>query len=405
MTDERVILHVDMDAFFAAIEQRDNPEYRGRPVVVGADPKEGEGRGVVSTCSYEAREYGIHSAQPISEAYRRCPDAVFLPVRMEAYREASENIRAIFREFTPVVEPLSIDEAYLEVTGSLRLFGGKRQLAEELQGRIRNRTGLTASLGVAPNKLVAKIASDLEKPEGLVIVEPEEVTDFLHPMPVGRLWGVGPKSEKALKKLGVHTIGDLARRDPKELEARFGKHGRAIWKLARGRDERPVQPETETKSIGHEHTFEKDTDDPELLASTLMRLAEKVAYRLRRKRMRGHTVTTKLRFEDFTTLTRACTLDRPTDAAPEIYGVAGGNLERIEMRGRRVRLIGVTVSSLTEAGMRQSSLFESAGDEDAAGEKERLLNRAIDTIRARFGHGAIRRGTSLLGRSEGESEG
>ena len=404
MADERVIVHVDMDAFFAAIEQRDNPGYRGKPVVVGADPKGGQGRGVVSTCSYEAREYGIHSAQPISEAYRRCPHAVFLPVRMEAYRQASEQIREIFREFTPVIEPLSIDEAFLDVSGSLRLFGGKRKLAEELQRRIEERTDLTASLGVAPNKLVAKIASDLEKPEGLVIVEPGEVTDFLHPMPVGRLWGVGPKSKEALAKLGIHTIGDLAGRDPDEIEARFGKHGRDMWNLARGRDARPVQPETETKSVGHEHTFETDTDDPELLASTLMRLAEKVAYRLRRNRLRGRTVTTKLRFEDFTTLTRASTLNRPTDSAPEIYGVAGSKLERIDMRGRKIRLIGVSVSSLKEAGMRQSSLFRAGGEDDSGEDRERLLHRAVDMIRARFGHGAIRRGTSLLGGSDTDAD-
>ena len=397
MTGQRVVVHVDMDAFFAAIEQRDHPEYRGRPVVVGADPEGGEGRGVVSTCSYEAREYGIHSAQPISEAYRRCPDAVFLPVRMDAYRQESRAIREIFSEFTPVIEPLSIDEAYLDITGSLRLFGGKKQLARQLQHRIEERTGLTASLGVAPNKLVAKIASDLEKPEGLVIVEPGEVADFLRPMPVSRLWGVGPKSRRKLEKLGIHTIGDLAARDPEVLEARFGAHGREMWRRAQGRDDRPVQPESETKSVGHEHTFESDTADPELLASTLMRLSEKVAQRLRADRLRGRTVTTKLRFEDFTTLTRASTLDRHTDSAPEIYGVASRNLERVNMRRRKVRLIGVTVSGLKESDLRQSSLFGSSAGGESGGSRQRLLHRAIDLIRARFGHGAIRRGTSLLG--------
>ena len=403
MADERVIIHVDMDAFFAAVEQRDHPEYRGKPVVVGADPKGGRGRGVVSTCSYEAREYGIHSAMPISEAYRRCPHAVFLPVRMSAYREVSQQIREIFREFTPVIEPLSIDEAFLDVTGSLRLFGGKRKLARELQDRIKERTGLTASLGVAPNKLVAKIASDLEKPQGLVIVDPGEVREFLRPMPVGRLWGVGPKTEEALEKLNIQTIGDLADRDPKELEMRFGKHGREMWRRANGRDDRPVKTNEEVKSVGHEHTFETDTADPSLLASTLMKLSEKVAHRLRKGGLQGRTVTTKLRFEDFTTLTRATTLDKHTDNAPEIYAVASRNLDRIDMAGRRVRLIGVTVSGLHRGEIRQTSLFEPREEEDTGREKKRLLGQVIDLIRGRFGRGAIKRGTSLLG--EGQEKG
>lgn len=395
MSGERIIMHVDMDAFFAAIEQRDNPEYRGKPVVVGADPRGGEGRGVVSTCSYEARPYGIHSAQPISEAYRRCPDATFLPVRMGTYEHESEEIRAILRDFTPDIEPISIDEAFLDVTGCLRLFGGKRALARKIQKRIEDERDLTASIGVAPNKLIAKIASDMDKPEGLVVVEPDEVESFLHPLPVGRLWGVGEKTEDVLARLGVKTVGDLAGFDRRELARRFGKHGEHMWALAHGWDDRPVKPREEAKSVGREHTFEEDTRDAELIASTLMGLCEDVARRLRKAGQRGVTVTTKIRFEDFTTLTRATTLARPVDDAVDIHGAACANLERTKLKGRKVRLIGVSVSGLKRAELRQKPLFGADRTEDEEHARKRALGKAIDQIKDRFGDDALQRGASF----------
>ncbi len=396
----RVIVHVDMDAFFAAIEQRDNPELRGKPVVVGADPKGGRGRGVVSTCSYEARSYGIHSAQPISQAYRLCPQAVYLPVRGERYEEVSRDVRQILSEFTPVIEPVSIDEAFLDVSGTVHLFGGKRALAEKLQARIEEQTGLTASLGVAPNKMVAKIASDMRKPRGLVIVEPDEVESFLRPLPVGKLWGVGEKTERALKALGIRTIGDLADADRDGLARRFGKYGPELWELAHGRDERPVETSEEVKSVGNEHTFEQDTADPELIASTLMRLCEKVAQRLREGGWRGRTVTTKVRLADFTTLSRARTLERHMDSVPEIFEVACANLERADVGGQKVRLVGVTVSGLQAGAPRQTRLFDRARDGTDRGDKWRRLGPAIDRIRERFGDDALRHGTSLQRRKK-----
>ena len=273
MSRERVIIHVDMDAFFAAVEQRDKPALRGKAVVVGADPKEGRGRGVVSTCSYEARESGVHSAQPISEAWRRCPHAVFLPVRMGAYVEASRAIRGIFEEFTPEVEPVSIDEAFLDVTRSLHLFGDKRLLAETLQARIEQSTQLAASLGVAPCKLVAKIASDLEKPRGLVVVEPGQIESFLSPLPVGKLWGVGSKTRQRLDGLGIHTIGQLAARDQEELKGLFGKaSGEHLWKLAHGQDDRPVEAADETMSVSQELTFALEISYRRQLLPTLLEL-------------------------------------------------------------------------------------------------------------------------------------
>jgi nucleotidyltransferase/DNA polymerase involved in DNA repair len=393
MPPERAIIHVDMDAFFAAIEQRDRPELRAQPVIIGADPQGGRGRGVVSTCSYEAREFGVHSAQPISEAWRRCPHGIYLPVRMEAYVAESRRIRAIFEEFTPQVEPVSIDEAFLDVSGCTHLFGGKRALAERLQARIEEATQLTASLGVAPNKMVAKIASDLEKPRGLVMVEPGEVQAFLRPLPVGRLWGVGPKTQQALARLGVRTIGDLAERDPDDLRERFGKAGAELSDLAHGRDDRPVQPGGEAKSVGHEHTFEHDIADPRRLLATLSDLCEKTAHRLRRAGLRGRTVTTKIRFADFTTLTRATTLPRPIDAARPLYEAAAENLQRVKPQGRRVRLIGVSISRFEPPEERQLSLFEE--DVPTDDERDERVQEVVDAIKNRFGHRAVRQARSL----------
>jgi len=393
MAAERVIVHVDMDAFFAAIEERDHPEYRGQPIVVGADPKGGKGRGVVSTCSYAAREFGIHSAQPISEAWRRCPHAVFVRPRMEPYAAASRQIRKVFGEFTPDVEPISIDEAFLDVTASLHLFGTKHKFGERMHRRILEETQLTCSLGIAPCKLVAKIASDLEKPRGLVIVEPGQVEAFLRPLPVGSLWGVGKRTRVALDALGIATIGELADFDRAELTRRFGKHGEALWSLAHGIDDRAVEPADDAKSVGNQHTFATDTADPRLVASTLMELSEKVAYRLRHHGLRGRTVTTKIRFADFTTLTRATTLARPIDDTPTIYRVASQNLERVRMKGKKVRLLGVTVSGF-DTKARQLDLFDQPPDRERD-EKQRLLTDAIDSIKSRFGHGALRQGTTL----------
>ena len=394
MSAERTIIHVDMDAFFAAVEQRDHPELRGVPVVVGADPKEGKGRGVVSTCSYEARKFGIHSAQPIREAYRRCPAAVFLPVRMDAYAEASRQIRGIFEEFTPDVEPVSIDEAFLDVSGSLHLFGGKRRLAERLRSRIEEQTRLTASVGVAPNKFLAKIASDLEKPRGLVVVEPDEVEAFLAPLPVGRLWGVGKKTQGRLSSLGIHTIGELAALDENSLKRLFGEaSGEHLCKLAHGEDDRPVETPDEAKSISHEHTFARDITDRGHLLATLMELCEKVAHRVRQAGLHGRTVTTKIRFEDFTTFTRATTEAEPPGTAARIYQIAAANLDRVDMAGRKVRLIGVALSKFEEPGPRQLGLFDDP--DEAALRRERRLGETITDIKTRFGQGALHQGTTL----------
>ncbi|MFQ5694300.1 MAG: DNA polymerase IV, partial [Nitrospinota bacterium] len=318
----RQILHVDLDAFYASVEQRDDPRLRGRPVIVGADPKGGKGRGVVAACSYEARRYGLHSAMPIGRAFRKCPHGVYLPVRMERYAEVSREIRGIFDAYTERVEAISIDEAFLDVTESRSLFGEAREIALALKARIRDEQRLTASVGIATNKLIAKIASDLEKPDGLVEVRPGEELDFLAPLPISRLWGVGRKTEPRLRALGVRTIGDLRGLPLRTLRERFGLLGEHLHNLAFGRDDREVVPESAPKSIGNETTFSEDVSDPERLRKTLLALSEEVGARLRAEGCRGRTVTLKFRYEDFTTHTRSHTRKEVTDVDAEVFETA-----------------------------------------------------------------------------------
>jgi DNA polymerase-4 len=381
----RVVLHVDMDAFYASVEQRDRPELRGRPVVVGADPR---GRGVVSAASYEARRFGIHSAMPIGRAYRLCPIAAFLPVDMDKYARESERIMAILADFTPLVEPLSLDEAFLDVTGSRALHGEGVEIARRIKARILAEVGLTASAGVAPNKFVAKIASDLEKPDGLVEVRPGHEAAFLRDLPLRRLWGVGPSAERELGALGALTIGDLARLPRTRLEARLGASGGHLWELAQGIDERPVVPWHDPKSIGAEETFGQDTRDVGRLRATLLAQADRVAAELRAAGLRGRIVTLKLRFADFRTLTRRGPGDAPTVDGGEIFRRVWAAFSKIP-RPQPVRLIGLSVSGLAGAGdPHQLPLFSQPGRAERVG-------RVTDEVRTRFGPKALMRGSLL----------
>ncbi|MGH9462127.1 MAG: DNA polymerase IV [Vicinamibacteria bacterium] len=386
----RTILHLDMDAFYTSVEQRDHPEYQGKPVVVGADPRGGRGRGVVAAASYEARAFGLHSAMPIGRAYRLCPQAVYLRGDMKKYGEVSRRIMAILKDFTELVEPISIDEAFLDVTGSLKLYGIGREIAMEIKKRIRARERLNASIGIAPNKFLAKIASDLEKPDGLVEVTPGQEEVFLSGLPVERLWGVGPRTAEELHKLGIYKIRDIARLSPAELGERFGKHGQQLHRLARGLDERPVAPEHEWKSLGQETTFEQDTDDPGQIRRTLLSLAEAVARRLRAQDFLAGTVTLKFRDEDFVTETRSLTLPDPTDDAEEIFRTVLRLLNRLKSRDHKVRLLGVYASRLqdTHTAPRQLRLFH-------PDEKKRQLNASLDSIHERFGDEGMRRASLL----------
>jgi DNA polymerase-4 len=375
----RSILHVDMDAFYASVEQRDRPELRGRPVIVGADPS---GRGVVSAASYEARRFGVHSAMPIGQAARRCPEGVFLPVDMGKYARVSREVMAILAAFTPLLEPVSIDEAFMDVTGTEGLHGDGPTVARAIKSRISAALGLTASVGVAPSKFVAKVASDLRKPDGLVVVAPGTEAAFLAPLPVSRLWGVGRVTAAGLEAMGLTTIGQLAVVPAEYLEARFGPSGRSLRELAHGRDERPVEPFAPPKSMGAEETFGRDHRDTDLLAATLREQAERVARELRAEGFAGRCVTLKLRFADFSTLTRRHT-DDPTQDGLAIYRRATALLERIPLR-QPVRLIGLSVSSLGPAASGQLSLLE-----PGAQRRERLA-RAMDRVTARFGEDSIR---------------
>ena len=382
----RTILHVDLDAFFAAVEQRDRPELRGRPVIVGGGGGE-DARGVVSAASYEARVFGVHSAMSLREAYRRCPDGVFLPVDGRRYQLASRDVMAILRRFTPQVEPISIDEAFLDVTGSVALFGDGPAIARQIKHDVRAEVGLTASVGVASTKLVAKIASDLRKPDGLVVVAPGDEAAFLAPLPISRLWGVGEKTAKVLADYSVRTIGDLAALPPDLVVRRFGKHGASLVERARGIDPDPVHEGDPAKSVGHEHTFDVDTSDPETIERTLLGMADGVAGRLRSAGVRASTVTVKIRDSSFRTITRQRTLAEPTDMTEPIFRAAL-ELARPEVRGIRVRLLGVTASNLGER--EQLSLFESGEP------RRRRAVEAADSLRHRYGDRVVTR-ARLLG--------
>ena len=385
----RTIIHVDMDAFYASVEQRDRPELRGRPVIVGADPR---GRGVVAASSYEARRFGVHSAMPIGRAARLCPDGVFLPVDMEKYARVSREIMAILAEFTPLLEPLSIDEAFLDVTKTRALFGDGEEQARRIKSRIRTAVGLAASVGVASNKFIAKVASDLEKPDGLVVVAPGGEADFLAPLPVSRLWGAGRVTTADLESMGIRTIGQLAAIPPSHLQSRFGRGGALLSALAHGVDERAVEPFAPPKSMGAEETFERDHRDGERLRATLRGQAERVARELRAQGYAGRTVTLKLRFADFSTITRSHTGD-PTQDGLTVYREASALLDRVVLR-QPVRLIGLSVAALGLAGQGQLALL----GPDAV-RRERLA-RALDRLVERFGEASVRPATTLS-RGEG----
>ncbi len=352
----RRILHFDMDAFYAAVHLRDQPELAGRPVVVGGEP---EGRGVVASASYEARRFGIHSAMPSARAKRLCPDIVFLPPDFPRYRRESDRIFAIYHEFTPLVETVSLDEAYLDVSEHLGPHETATALAREIRRRVREERRLTVSVGVGPNCLVAKIASGHRKPDGLTVVPPEKVLAFLAPLPVRRLHGVGPATERALASLGVATVAQLRALPVERLVARFGRHGRTLSEFARGIDERRVEPVRERKSVGSENTYRTDLRHLEEMDQELTRMAEEVAAWLARHELAACTVTVKVRFADFTTVTRSQSSRLPLDDAALLAATARGLLRRTAAPARSVRLLGVAASNLVPAAPRQLELFGS----------------------------------------------
>jgi DNA polymerase-4 len=386
---QRWIIHVDMDAFFAAVEQRDDPALRGRPVIVGGVGR----RGVVSTASYEARRYGVHSAMPMTEARRLCPQGVFMPGDHKKYARVAGQIRDILAAFSPLVEPLSLDEAFLDVTGMEWLYPDPATIAAAIKERIKRELHLTASAGVAPNKFLAKLASDWRKPDGLVVVRPEEVAAFLRAMPIGRLWGAGEKTAKSLQGIGITTIGQLAGADEAILNRHFGQAAGEMRRLARGEDDRPVVPEHDPKSLGNEITFAEDLRSRDEIATCLLALSQKVSRRLRQAGYAGRTVTVKIRFGSFRTITRSRTLGEPTLLGDTIYDTALAIMAGVELT-EGVRLLGVTLSNLQVYGS-QPSLF-AAGDED----KKLKVSVAVDRLIDKFGEGAVTRGRLLPPKKE-----
>lgn len=383
----RIIVHVDMDAFYASVEQLDNAEYRNKPVVVGADPRGGKGRGVVSAASYEARKYGIHSAQPISRAYRLCPGAVFLRPRFLRYEELSKRVMKILGEFSPLVEPISIDEAFLDCTGTARIFGNQSQIAASIRRRISEETGLTASVGIATNKSVAKIASELSKPDGFYVCPQGGEREFLSTLPLGYLWGAGKRTIERLGQMGFATIGDVAAQQKERLVKEFGKQGASLWILANGIDERDVVRSHYRKSISEETTFSKDTDDAGQIEQVIFLIAERLTRRMRRLGLSGRTITVKIRLEDFATHTRSKTLSQAVEDMPTVRREAMRLFREFHDRKKKVRLIGVGVSNL-ERG-EQLELF-------AVDEKENDTDRLLDMMKRRYGD-KITRGTFLQG--------
>ena len=391
---QRWIIHVDMDAFYASVEQRDKTEYQGKPLIVGGLGN----RGVVSTASYEARKFGVHSAMPMVTARRLCPQGVFLTPDHEKYAGVSEQIMEILSNFSPLVEPLSLDEAFLDVSGMDLLFSGPVEIAGMIKQKIREELNLSASAGVAPNKFLAKMASDLHKPDGLVVVEYGREAEFLHDLPVGKLWGVGETTAKALKERGVLTIGQLSQLPNECLSTFFGRSAQTIHELSLGKDDRPVVPERDAKSIGAEETFEQDLKEMDEICTALMLLAERVGYRLRLHHIAGRTVTVKLRYGSFRTVTRQHGLTEPTQTDTVIYRSAVELISRLQDINTGVRLLGITVSQLEPVRPVALSLF------GCPEEKERKISGAMDRMRLKFGANALVHGRLTLRKERNDSE-
>jgi DNA polymerase IV len=381
----RAILHVDLDAFFAAVEQLDDPSIRGKPVLVGHDGA----RGVVSAASYEARVFGCRSAQPMSVAKRLCPHAIVKPVRFERYHEMSSAMFSILESYTPLVQPLSIDEAFLDVTGSVLLFGSPERIAAEIRRRVHGELGITCSVGVAPNKFLAKLASDLNKPDGLTIIKADEIERTLSPLPISRIWGIGPKTTKRLNDFGVKTIGDLKKLSPEFLQKRFGIEAERYLRLSVGDDERTVTPDHQAKSIGQERTFGVDLIEPDHVRGVLLHQVEQVARRLRRHNFKARGVTVKTRDGEFHTVTRSAALDQPSDVTDELWQTTRVLFDTWASAGfRPIRLIGMQATRLL-VGPDEPGLFQ-----DPKHERRKQLDRAVDRIQSKFGSRSIARATS-----------
>lgn len=378
---ESTILHVDMDAFFASVTERDHPELKGKAVVIGAGV-----RGVVTSANYEARKFGIKAAMPVGRAQRLAPHAIFIPPDHKRYSEVSEHIMEIFHSFTPLVEPISLDEAFLDVTKAKRLLGDGRAIATAIRAKVEEQEGITCSVGIASSKFIAKLASQRCKPNGMLEIPDDRVLTFLHPLPVSALWGVGPKTNEALERLGLHTVGDIAQTPEQTLIRALGQAaGQSLYELAWGRDDRDVIPEEPDKSISAAETFDRDIDDPEIIAKEILRMCERASSRMRQRSLFAKTITLKIRFADFTTINRSKTLPLPIDTTHEIYEIAKGLYEALAIGRARIRLVGVSLDNLHTDSHEQLVL-------GARESSWRELQEGIDAAKARFGSDSVRPG-------------
>jgi len=381
---EPTILHVDMDAFFASVTERDHPELKGKAVVIGAGV-----RGVVTSANYEARKFGIKAAMPVGRAQRLAPHAIFIPPDHKRYSEVSEHIMEIFHSFTPLVEPISLDEAFLDVTKARRLLGDGRAIATAIRAKVEAQEGITCSVGIASSKFIAKLASQRCKPNGILEIPTDRVLTFLHPLPVSALWGVGPKTNEALERLGLHTVGDIAQTPQQTLIRALGQAaGESLYELAWGRDDRDVIPEEPDKSISAAETFDRDIDDPEIVAKEILRMCERASSRMRERSLFAKTITLKVRFADFTTVNRSKTLPLPIDTTHEIYEVAKGLYEALSIERARIRLVGVSLENLHTDTHEQLVL-------GARESSWRELQGGIDAAKARFGGNSVRPGRQI----------
>jgi DNA polymerase-4 len=388
-TMERIVLHIDMDAFYASVEQLDHPDLRGKPVIVGGSSN----RGVVSAASYEARKFGVRSAMPIFQAKKRCPQGIFVPVRMRRYKEMSDRVMEILETYSPIVEQVSIDEAYLDLTGLERLHGSSERIARRIKEEIRSVTSLSCSIGIAPNKFLAKVASETNKPDGLTVIPTHDAPEVARRLPVGKVPGVGKKTVERLEKLKVTRLGDLLRAPEAELLKAVGKFAYTLLEFARGVDDSPVVSHTDAKSISSEETFEENTNDYEVLKKELLVQAEEVGRRLRKHGLKGGTVTLKLRRADFVRITRSVSFSEPTDSTNVLYGWALKLLDAVDL-SEKFRLIGMAVSGFarSENPPAQLSLFAGKGRRDGSW---REIEKAMDSITEKFGHEAIKRGSLI----------
>lgn len=378
---ESTILHVDMDAFFASVTERDHPELKGKAVVIGAGV-----RGVVTSANYEARKFGIKAAMPVGRAQRLAPHAIFIPPDHKRYSEVSEHIMEIFHSFTPLVEPISLDEAFLDVTKAKRLLGDGRAIATAIRAKVEAQEGITCSVGIASSKFIAKLASQRCKPNGILEIPDDRVLTFLHPLPVSALWGVGPKTNEALVRLGLHSVGDIAQTPEQTLIRALGQAaGQSLYELAWGRDDRDVIPEEPDKSISAAETFDRDIDDPEIIAKEILRMCERASSRMRERSLFAKTITLKIRFADFTTINRSKTLPLPIDTTHEIYEIAKGLYEALSIGRARIRLVGVSLENLHTDSHEQLVL-------GARESSWRELQGGIDAAKARFGSDSVRPG-------------